>query len=72
MVSPNFDGWHEDFGDEPGIEERIPAGWTVVATFEDDSAWDELDELDDPLDLYERRETEDYEVRDDRELGGEG
>lgn len=20
-------GWHEDFGDEPGIEERIPEGW---------------------------------------------
>jgi hypothetical protein len=62
MVSTSFNGWHEDFGDEPGIEERIP----VVATCEDDSAWNEVADWDwIEVDL-EKRETE---VRDDRELG---
>lgn len=29
-------GWHEDFGDEPSIEERIPEGWDFVDTSVDD------------------------------------
>ena len=34
-------GWHEDLGDEPSVEERIPEGWDFVDTSVEDDLIDE-------------------------------
>ena len=42
-------GWHEDFGDEPSVEERIPEGWGEVDTsVEDDEPNDDEPNEDEP------------------------
>lgn len=79
-------GWHEDFEDEPSVEERIPEGWDFVDTsVEDDHELiDENGVSEDDAELaadmmLERQELEDFEQADEyfnhydyNDFGGEG
>jgi len=76
MCKENDGHFHEDFGDEPGIEERIPEGWEEVEGDFDDSIvgfdespfdvidGDDDDDGDDELArdiILKRQELEDFE-----------
>jgi hypothetical protein len=71
-------GWHEDFGDCPSIEERIPEGWDFVDTsVEDDEPNDEPNEdmdgdFDSGMASAGFGTDEDYNHYDYGDHGGEG
>jgi hypothetical protein len=79
-------GWHEDFGDEPSIEERIPEGWDDHELIDENGVSEDDHELIDEDDaelaadmILERQELEDFEQADEyfnhydyNDFGGEG
>lgn len=66
-------GWHEDFEDEPSVEERIPEGWDFVDTsVEDDHELiDENGVSEDDAELAARQDCERADEYWDY-YGGEG
>lgn len=78
------DHFHEDFGDEPSVEERIPEHFfeDPIGFDEDDFEDDDFDDEDGEYDaelaqdqILERQELEDFEGLspfEDFDVGGEG
>lgn len=69
-------GWHEDFGDEPSVEERYPDDENPADYPPDDEDEGEYDAELAQDQILERQELEDFEQADEYfggwDFGGEG